>query len=113
MSDAMCPHCGYDLVRSGPIERDGYTLTPDGLVYFDGDRVLLTRQEGQLLYTVAKASRPVSCEIIGERISDTENPYNLVQVLLTRMRAKFRADGNSFPVSTIRNFGLIWGALAK
>jgi DNA-binding response OmpR family regulator len=105
----MCPHCGYDLERSEVIERGLYVLHPDGMVYRDGERVRVTVQEGQLLYTVAKAAgRPIHCRVIGERISDGENPYNLVAVLMTRLRAKFRADGIPIPVSNIRNFGLAW-----
>lgn len=107
--NAMCPHCGFDLERSGVIERGGYTLAPDGQVHLDDKRVRLTPQEGRLLYTVAKGNgRPVHCRVIGERISDGECPYNLVQVLACRMRAKFRADGIDFPVGNVRGFGLVW-----
>lgn len=106
---AICPHCGYDLQRNVVLERGEYVLHPDGMVYRQGERVRLTVQEGQLLYTVAKADgRPIHCRIIGERISECEDPYNLVMVLMTRIRAKFRADGVPLPVGNIRNFGLTW-----
>lgn len=105
----MCPHCGYDLERSDVIERGEYVLHPDGLVYREGKRLRVTVQEGLLLYTVAKAAgRPTHCRVIGERISECEDPYNLVMVSMSRMRAKFRADDIPLPVANIRNFGLAW-----
>jgi DNA-binding response OmpR family regulator len=108
MTHTICPHCGYDLAASADIERDGFWLRNTGEAYYDGNFMHLTSQQGQLLYTVAKAGRPISARVIGERISDAEDSYNLVQVNMTRIRARLKADSIPCPIANVRGLGLVW-----
>lgn len=106
---AMCPHCGFDLIKSEPIITDGFTLFPDGRVKHEGEVLKLTLQEGQVLYTVAKAGgEPVMTKVIGERISHCAGPWALVKSIMTRLRRKFEAWGIDLPLYVCRGIGIRW-----
>jgi DNA-binding response OmpR family regulator len=104
----ICPHCGYDLDANADIERDGFMLSYTNEARYNGEVMQLTRQQNQLLYTVAKADRPIAAAVIGDRISDAVDSYRLVQVVLTQLRAIFRADGIPMPIVNVRGHGLAW-----
>jgi DNA-binding response OmpR family regulator len=104
----ICPHCGYDLDANADIERDGFMLSYTNEPRYNGETMQLTRQQNQLLYTVAKADRPIAAAVIGERISDAEDSYNLVQVNMTRIRARLKADDIPCPIANVRGLGLVW-----
>jgi DNA-binding response OmpR family regulator len=106
----ICPHCGYDLAASADIERDGFMLRHTGDVLYNGVQLDVTAQQGQLLYTVAKAGRPILARVIGERISEANDPYNLVQVIMTQMRARLKASETPYPVKGVRGQGYVWQA---
>jgi hypothetical protein len=104
----ICPHCGYDLAASADIERDGFMLRHTGEIRYNDAPVDVTAQQGQLLYTVAKAGRPILTRVVGERISDANDPYNLAQVVMIQLRARLKANGIPCPVLGVRGQGIVW-----
>lgn len=105
MSDGatICPHCGYDLVADVVIEKDGFTLDPRGEISFNSTVIALTSGEVAVLMTIAKAGgRWMRAAVVGDRMSECENPENMVAVLLSRARRKFRELDIPFPVDSRR-----------
>lgn len=105
---AICPHCGFDLEKSVTVERDGFKLLPEGVVYFEGERLALSTVEASLLYTLAKANRPLSALVIGQRISEGECSENITGVYTVRIRTKFKSEGIPCPIKTIYGAGYLW-----
>ncbi len=92
---AMCPACGYNLVKDEPIQLDGYTLGPHLCIAPGGVNVHLTPGEAGVLYALAKAGGGwVSTEALHNRVSDAEDA-RVVPVYVFRIRKKL---GKACPI---------------
>lgn len=99
----ICSNCGLSIEPDAPIERDGWHITPFGLVMYHGDRLQLRPACASLLYAIAASAGPISRIALLNRISDTESD-NLLSVQLTHLRRSLRAHNMPIP------FAVLWGA---
>jgi DNA-binding response OmpR family regulator len=92
------------------IEVDGFTLYPDGIAIYNGQRIkTLTGAEACVLFSVAKAKgRCIAADAVGNRVSDTEDPGNLAAVLVCRIRKKLSDIGVPSPIETVWHSGYRW-----
>ncbi len=106
---ALCPHCGYDLERDAPLERDGWSLTYNTAAYA-GENVAITPSQANILYSLARANgRCLPAEILGARCSDGTNVANIAAIQIVRIR---KALGDRAPIETKRGMGYRWRAAA-
>lgn len=105
----MCQHCGYDLELDAVIELGDFVLRPDGHCSYREKEIPLTAQQGRLLHTLAKGRpRYLSLTMIGERLSDCENPYRLTSVILCHVTNRFKKHGLPLPIKKKHGVGLAW-----
>lgn len=104
---AICPCCGYDLVKDEPIERAGIAMAPYGQVLFNGADVKLTRGESAVLWCLMKAGpRPMPRHVLAERYGQKDtSDSNCVDVLLTRIKQKLAPHGE-VPIRNLRGVGV-------
>ena len=102
----LCPSCGYNILRDEPIHRGDWTLEPIS-TWFRGIRLALSPTEAGFLHSLAKAGgRPLSREVMGVRLSDSEDPANIMCVYAARLRRKL----DQVPFETVRGSGYRWAA---
>ena len=105
-----CPSCGYNLSRDEVISTDGFMLDPRGVVSFGGRGIDITSGEAMLLHTIAsEQGRVLRAETIGQRISDSDDPGNVAQVTVCRVRQKLRDAALPVPFHNVRGRGYAWG----
>lgn len=99
MSEAkVCPHCGYDLVADAPIILNDFSmLSPLSPLCFRGQPIKLTPSERCVAWTIFKSyPRAVTIDVILDRL-DSDAEGNVVDVYLSRIRAKLRAINAPIP----------------
>lgn len=104
----LCPNCGYDLERHGPITIGNASIHPDGTFILNGESIRL----GPTLFIVAQtlmaaSPRVVSKMVLRERMG-YDGFHNLEHVYIARLRNVFRSRGITPPVVSLRNFGWKW-----
>lgn len=106
----MCPHCGYDLVRNGPILIDRWSMmSPNAPLFFEQMQIRLTPSESELCYTLMKAfPRTVSHENIIERLGSTAETTNIVAVWVTKTKARIERAGAPIPIKSDWGRGYRW-----
>lgn len=99
----MCPHCGYDLRTSEPIVLGDWKLTPTE-IYYQGQAQLLTAQQIEFMYSVAKAyPRTITTEALMNRLG-VENP-NHIAVVKSKIASWMP---NRFPIVNVHRQGYKW-----
>lgn len=106
MSTPICPHCGYNLERDTPIERDGWFLSPS-IARLHGEDFGLSSQQSNILYTLARVGeRWMHGDALGNRISDSADyARDIAAVQICRMRKRL---GEITPIETRRGRGYRW-----
>ena len=106
MTQPFCPHCGYNFEADAPVVSGRWRVTPYS-VELDGRAIHLPLAEAGTLYAIASArGEVVRKEAIANRISDSEDPGNIVDVYLTRLRKKLPG----VPIQTVWGLGCRWAA---
>lgn len=103
---AFCPHCGADIRVDEPILLNGFSMYGDGYpLMYNGKGVLLTRYESSFCWTLLKAyPRMVKHDTLLLRLgSDSET--NVLDVVVSRIRAKLRHHGVPNPIETMYGQG--------
>jgi DNA-binding response OmpR family regulator len=106
----FCPSCGFNLVSDKTIARDGFLLDPRGSAAYRGRDIDLTSGEALLLHAIAaQHGRVVPSATLGQRISDSEDPRNVAQVFICRVRQKLHGAALPVPFHNVRGRGYAWG----
>lgn len=106
---AFCPHCGSDLKVDTPILLNGFAMFGDGYpLHYNGKVIRLTPQQSALTWTLLKAyPLAVRADALLMRIgSDSES--NVIDVVISRVRSKLRAEGIPNPIESVRGVGFRW-----
>jgi DNA-binding response OmpR family regulator len=109
--DHICPHCGYDLVRNGPIIIDNWSMLGPGYpLCYKGKPVRLTNAESEIVYSLLKAfPKHIERWVLIERIgSDTDAPSNLLTVYISRIKSRLEHAGLPLPIATVWGHGYRW-----
>lgn len=107
-SPAICPHCGYDLIPSAPIDRDGLSIDPTGRVVLNGRPLPVTRQEREGLYALVKANgQTVSRHVLAERLGIADVVTH-IDVMMHRIRRKLGDE--AYRIETVWGRGWRWVA---
>ncbi len=105
---AICPHCGFDLVKDEPVEIGDYRYDPRDGFSIAGRRLPLTRSEAELAAALFRErGRSLAYERLLDRLGLTSD-RNILFVFRNRIHAKFRAAGLPPPIGAQRGFGLYW-----
>lgn len=108
---SFCPHCGFNLERDQPVERDGFVIDPRGAVRFCGHPVRLTPAETQIMHTLAAADgRSVRVSTILERLGCEDAQYNRVSVSISKIKRTLTQSGIPFPIRSDWGRGYRWEA---
>jgi DNA-binding response OmpR family regulator len=106
---AFCPHCGSDIRSDEPILLNDFSMYGDGypLVY-RGKPVHLTPGQSALCWSLLKAYPSIvrANTLILRMGSDCES--NVIDVVISRIRAKLRMISAPNPIETIRGRGYRW-----
>jgi len=98
----VCPHCGYDLAKDAPILLNDFAmLGPMSPLTWKSTPIRLTPAERSVIWTIFKSyPRAVALDVILDRLeSDAEG--NVIDVYLSRIRAKLRAIGAPIPFESV------------
>lgn len=111
MTHAFCPHCGFDLEASAPIKIGAFEMrTPDSDLLVGGGAIHFPTSERIILHTLMLAApNPVDRLILRERIG-TEADGNVLDVFISRIRARITAAGFEPPIKTVWGVGYAWAA---
>lgn len=106
---AICPQCGYSLLRDIAVRRGPYVVGPTFVLY-QGQGVRLSPQRTELLYALARNyPRPVSSEVLLNRIAHSDADGSLVAVQMSHLRRLLRRAGLPVPVETVwGGTGYVW-----
>lgn len=108
MTQAICPHCGFDLVADEPLTIGELQSDPRGDVRWHGRKMRLTLSERIVLHSVAKAHPNfVPRAVLADRVDTNDN---VLSVLICRIRKKLGARGHIPPLETVRDVGMRWAA---
>lgn len=106
----LCPHCGHDLQREEPLERDGFRYVPGRRVEYDGRSVRLNQTLLAVFGTIMRTTGCVTMAALYERLgSEAEDPSNLMAVYLCRIRSALRAVRAPDPFERVYRQGVRWG----
>jgi DNA-binding response OmpR family regulator len=105
---AVCPHCGFDLVRDAPISSGGFRVDPSGDATWRGERIPLPRSEREILYSLAKSyPRSLSRATLLDRLG-SEAEEKTVDQWISKLRSRLREAGAPCPVRTVYTQGYCW-----
>lgn len=108
----LCPACGHSLASLEAFRVGELFIDKGGaFVWWRSHVVPLTTSERLMVIALARADgNPIRHDILSETVgSDSENPVDVVNVFLTRARAKFRAVDPEFDnIETVRGAGVRW-----
>jgi DNA-binding response OmpR family regulator len=102
----MCPHCGFDLARSQPIEFGNIAISDRDEIMFEGRRLPLTRCQYDIVECLIRArGRSVSRAVLADRIGG-DLQESTVTKHVERVRRCFRAIKPEFDqLVAVRGFG--------
>lgn len=103
---ALCPHCGESLKSVEPLALGALRHNPRGMTTWNGKLIPLTAAEHTIFSAIAEGRGEVTSE--GQLIDrlGTDTLANVVQVFMTRVRAKFEEAGAARDiVQTVRGRG--------
>lgn len=101
---AFCPHCGYNLKADEPLILGPWELYPNGLVLLDKVPIKMTPQQGELVYTVARAGgKIVTREAAGLRLGVPGDIQGHINTLVCRIKKH-----KEVPIETVWRSGLRW-----
>jgi DNA-binding response OmpR family regulator len=106
---AFCPHCGSDLKVDAPILFDNFSMFGDGYPLLYKQRLVpLTPGQASLVWTLLKAfPHAVKDDTIINRIG-SDCGSNVIDVMVSRIRATFRRMGIPNHIETVRGRGFRW-----
>jgi DNA-binding response OmpR family regulator len=106
----ICPHCGFDLVKNGPVIIDNWSMLGPGYpLCYEGRPISLTRSESELVYTLLKAfPRHVDRWVLLDRLGSESEQVNLLAVYVTRIKARLKGVGLKSPIATVWGHGYRW-----
>lgn len=107
---AICPHCGYDLVKDEPIVIGAYRYVPRLGLFHQGRRIDLTGKGLEIAVALFRARGQVlTLDALALRLgNDSLSFSNLIAVYLNRMRSAWGRLGEPFPIERVRGRGLYW-----
>lgn len=105
---AICPNCGFDLLRDEPMEVGRFRYDPRGSFTVGGVPIPLTPKEVELIGALFRArGRIVPYAALIDRLDVTGRV--VVSVHVRRIRKKFNAAGEWNPIGVAHGIGLFWG----
>lgn len=107
----MCPHCGYDLRHDGPVLINDWSMMgPTYPLFYKSESIRLRPQAGEFCYALMKAfPRQVRHDaMIGRLDTESEDPHNLLKVLVSRLKVAIRERGIPVPIVTDWGQGYRW-----
>lgn len=104
----ICPNCAYDLGSNKLIERDGFTISPGTDPIWQGRTAIRIPPAGRrIFYALASSSERMTSDVLAAAFQ-SHGFYNVVNVIICRMRAAFRALNVPCPIMTCRENGYRW-----
>lgn len=105
----LCPSCGYDLVTDQPIILGDYSIIGAGYpVCYRGTPIKLSPMESNICATLMKAfPKAVKPDALTLRLG-SEGEWNIPQVLVCKIRRKFKEIGLEDPIETMYKIGYRW-----
>lgn len=107
---ALCPHCGYDLVRDEPVTLGDLFFDPRGEVTWKDVKLAhLPPSQREILWAIVKArGRTITKAVLLDRC-DSSGDMRTVDTLICRLRDAFRAIDPDFDrIETVWREGLRW-----
>lgn len=108
----ICPHCGYDLVADIPIIINDFAMNGAGYpLFYKGVDTRLTPHQALVCWTLMKSyPEAVKKTTLIERIgTETDDPLNLANVYVSKIRSKFREIGAPPSIVTLHQYGAyVW-----
>jgi hypothetical protein len=92
----ICPSCGYDIGKAGPVERGDLWIEKDGSTWWRGTPVPLIGRQREILHALARES-PLRAVVLADR---TDLDENAIYQFVSRINRTF-IDFTGAPV--IRN----------
>lgn len=111
---AICPHCGFDLLRLTAVEDGPFSYEPTTGFFVDGRRLNVPPAVHELLGTILRARGTVlNRHILADRLGyEGDDSGNLIAVHLTKARRAIIALGYPFPIETRWAVGVTWNPSA-
>jgi two-component system response regulator ChvI len=113
MTCAVCPNCGLDLERFEDTQRGDLTIRMHEILW-RGRRVSLTMSQRLMVSAIARADGKTVRRNALAGIIETEDsldPFNVVAVLISRIRRAFRdVDPEFDALKTVWGEGIRWAA---
>lgn len=105
-TNAICPCCGYDLIKEAPVEFGDLRFTPVLGVTYRGVRLKMPRQCHEILGTLMRSShRPISKSALNDRMGWEDSQGNVLEVRISLTRATLRMAGLPDLIVTIQHVG--------
>jgi DNA-binding response OmpR family regulator len=100
---ALCPHCGYDIEMDMPVLINDFSMTGAGYpLFYRGLKVELTHGEALVCWSLMKNfPHYVTKPVLMERIGSDSDDDNMITILVSRIRRKFREMGAPNAIATI------------
>lgn len=99
----MCPGCGRDLIADQPVIINDFSMfSGASTLFYRGNPVRLTYSERTLMWSMMKAfPNPITHDAMLNRL-DSEAEGNVIDVYMSRIRAKLRKIGAPIPFESIK-----------
>lgn len=102
----FCPHCGFDLASSGPIEFGNIAITDRAEIIFEGRRVHLSRCQYDIVESLVRAQgRHLTRGLLAQRVGGDVNDATVTKYV-ERVRRSFCEIKPDFDqLISMRGFG--------
>lgn len=107
---AICPHCGFDLVRDAPLAMGRYEHDSRVGLSIDGQRLRMPKQCHEIAGAVFRAQgRLLPYSTLAERLgSESWDLNGWISVQMNRIRKGFADAGLPCPIERVFGQGLQW-----